>query len=70
MTVDYTCHDFCDGADPDDSAAVVGIDVATGTRKFRVPLAPWTFNDTNADSAFCVGDASQDGANTVTHYHA
>jgi hypothetical protein len=70
MTVDYTCHDFCNGADPDDSAAVVGIDIATGARKFRVPLVPWTFTDTNADSAFCVGDASQDGANVVTHYHA
>jgi hypothetical protein len=63
LTVDYTCHDLCDGQNADDSAAVVGIDLSSGNRAFRVPLANSTFTTTNVDSAFC-GNAYGDGTHT------
>ena len=54
LTVDYTCHDGCDGADAEDSAGVVGIDIASGARTFRVPLVNSTYTYTNnGDAGFC-----------------
>jgi hypothetical protein len=68
MTVDYTCRDFCDGADADDSAAVVGIDVESGTRTFRVPLVNSSDTFTNTqDAAFC-GNSAGNGTHTW-QYH-
>jgi hypothetical protein len=64
LTVDYTCHDSCGGTDGDDSAAVVGIDIASGSHAFRVKLANSIFMNTNAqDAAFC---GNSDGNGTFT----
>jgi uncharacterized protein (TIGR03437 family) len=53
LTVDYHCRDFCENEDPDDSAAVVGMDIATGAHTFRAPLANSTYTFTQNDAAFC-----------------
>src|SRR5262249_30837976 len=69
LTVEYTCHDFCDGADATDGGWVVGVNPGGG-EKFRVLMQNNVTTDrwrSSGDVAFCAVNESRTLVTTYDH---